>query len=135
VRFEDLIVDPSRVIGELCSFLGIRFVSSMLDIPQLGSSTVHDRPKTRGIDASRMGAWRLGGLSAVELAICQRTAAGEMEQWGYRTEKLCAAPWKIWLRMAVLPIQMMFALLLNLHRTANLWQSLRRRLHPRRDAR
>jgi len=134
VRFEDLIVDPSRIVGELCSFLDIGFSSSMLDVPQLGSSTGQDRPEARGIDATRTGVWRLGGLSDVEVAICQRAAAGEMEKWGYRPEKMYAAPWKVWLRMAVLPIQMMLALLLNWHRTTNLWQSLGRRIHPRRDA-
>jgi hypothetical protein len=134
VRFEDLIVDPSGVIGELCSFVGIQFASSMLDIPQLGSSTGQDRPETRGIDATRTGGWRLGGLSTVELAICQRAAAGEMRKWAYRAEPLHVAPWKIWLRMAVLPIQMTLALILNVRRTTNVWQSLRRRMHPRRDA-
>ena len=43
----------------------------MLAIPQIGSSIESDNPGKIGIDASRSGNWRKGGLTQTEVFLCQ----------------------------------------------------------------
>jgi hypothetical protein len=128
IRYEDLLKQPEETIRSLCSLAGLAFSEKMLDVPQVGSSTGMDKPELRGIDGSRTGGWRKGGLTGTELAICQRVCGEEMARLGYECEKIAAATWRMWGSMALFAFKAMLALLLNLRRTRNLRETLRRRL-------
>lgn len=127
IRFEDLLLQPEATVVRLCEFAGIDFEPGMLGVPQVGSSTGHDRPERRGIDGDRSGRWRRGRLTAVELDICQQVAGAEMRGLGYATESVPASMWKYWGSMGLFVVKGLMALLLNLGRTKNLRETLKRR--------
>ncbi len=131
MRFEDLLQQPEVSIRSLCSFVGIAFEPDMLKVPQIGSSTGADKPEQKGIDGNRTGGWRKGGLTNVELAICQHVATQEMSSLGYVAEEVVVAAWHRWWSMFVFTFKMSLALLLNLRRTKNLRETIRRRLGKR----
>jgi hypothetical protein len=128
LRFEDLVAHPEESIRPLCAFAGISYEPAMLDVPQVGSSTGRDRPDRRGIDAGRSGTWQRGGLSDLELEICERVTRGERERFGYTGEgrRVSAFLWAA--SMSVFAVKAALALMLNLGRTRNLRETLKRRL-------
>jgi hypothetical protein len=128
IRFEDLLQQPETSAQSLCSFIGITFEPDMLKVPQVGSSTGMDKPEQKGIDGSRSGGWRKGGLTDVELAICQHVAAKELSSLGYVAEPMVINEWRRWMSMSDFAFKILLALLLNLRRTKNLRETLRRRL-------
>lgn len=128
IRFEDLLQQPVSTITRLTEFTGIDFESGMMDVPQVGSSTGHDCPNRRGINSGRFGGWRRGGLTPTELNICQRVAAEEMLHCGYAMEAVSASVWRHWGSMCFFAGKIFLALLLNLGRTKNLRETLKRRL-------
>jgi hypothetical protein len=128
IRFEDLLQQPEASVQSLCSFVGITFEPDMLKVPQVGSSAGMDKPEQKGIDRSRSGSWRNGGLTDVELAICQHVAAKELSSLGYVEEPVVIAAWRRWMSMSGFAFKVLLALLLNLRRTKNLRETLRRRL-------
>jgi len=128
LRFEDLVKQPEETVRSLCAFTGISYETEMLSVPQVGSSTGMDRPERKGIDGSRSGGWRKGGLTDMELAICQRVCGVEMTRLGYESEAVELAVWRRWMSMSVFALKAMLALMLNLRRTKNLRETLRRRL-------
>jgi len=128
VRFEDLVADPE---GELCRVsdrIGLDYDPSMLDVPRVGSSHKQDRPDEKGIDPAASGRWKQGGLTQTEIATCQRIAGKFMEQHGYDLEPVKAPGWALaWCRVTWV-FKAALALLLNLRRSRNLFEALRRRL-------
>lgn len=128
IRYEDLLRQPEVTVRALCSVAGLEYSETMLAIPQVGSSTGIDRPDQRGIDATRTGGWRKGGLTVTELAICNRTCGEEMKRMGYEYE-IGADPFlRRWFSMMLFAFKAALALALNLRRTRNLRETLRRRL-------
>jgi hypothetical protein len=128
IRFEDLLKQPEEIIRSSCAFAGLPYEARMLNVPQIGSSTGVDRPELKGIDGRRSGGWRKGGLTGVELAICQRVCGAEMAKLGYSIEAAETAVWRRWMSMSLFAFKALLALLLNLRRTKNLIETLRRRL-------
>lgn len=128
IRFEDLVTHPDKTVRKLCEFVGVPFEGAMLDVPQIGSSTGKDRPDAKGIDAGRSGSWRKGGLTDVELVICERVATEEMLELGYQIDARTVSFLKRMLSMSIFFVKISLALLLNLRRTRNLLETLRRRL-------
>ena len=128
VRFEALLQAPEKEVKELCRFVGIEFEANMLEVPQIGSSMGMDQPQKKGIDKSRIKGWRNGGLTKVELAICQNIASKDMIQLGYDAESIQIPAWKKWSSMFIFGLKISIALLLNIKRSKNLFQSIRRRL-------
>lgn len=128
IYFEDLLKKPEEVVREICKFTEIEFEPSMLSVPQVGSSTGMDKPDQIGIDGSRIGGWRKGGLSELELGICQRVAATEMNRLGYNMEPVVISIWLRWFSMLTFSFKISVALLLNIKRSKNIIQSIRRRL-------
>lgn len=127
IRFEDLVAEPVKIVQLLCKFIGVNFDPQMLSIPKIGSSILKDRPDETGIDISRAGSWRKGGLSSVELYICQKVAAREMERYKYIPVEVKVNFLERYISIALWGVKIFFALLLNLKRTKNLKETLRRR--------
>lgn len=128
IRYEDPLRQPEETVRALCSVAGLEYSETMLAVPQVGSSTGVDRPDQRGIDATRIGGWRKGGLTETELAICNRTCGNEMKRMGYEYEIGVGHFWRRWLSMMLFAFKALLALALNLRRTRNLRETLRRRL-------
>lgn len=128
VRFEDLLANPQRVVRDLCEFADLPFEEGMLAVPQVGSSTGMDRPDRLGIEGGRAGAWRKGGLSTTEIDICQRVAGAAMREHGYSCEAVRASALRRHVAMLQFGLKGLAALMLNLKRTRNLRETLKRRL-------
>ncbi len=127
IHFEDLLQEPDKQITELCEFVGIKFEQGMLSVPQIGSSIGFDNPAKKGIDGSRSREWKKGGLTSVELAICQEVAAAEMMRLGFDVELTAISVWRRLGSMLLFGFKISIALLLNLRRSKNMVQSIRRR--------
>lgn len=128
IRFEDLVTEPVKTVQSICRFLGINFDPQMLSIPKIGSSVLRDRPEEKGIDRSRAGSWKKGGLTSTELYICQKITSPYYEKYGYIPVKCKVNFLLICISMVVWVVKTFFALLLNLKRTKNLKETFRRRL-------
>lgn len=128
IRYEDLLDKPEETVRAICSYIGVEYHPGMLEVPQVGSSSGMDRPDRCGIDASRMGAWRKGGLTKTELSICERVCKEELQRLGYECNNPQAAFWRIWLSMGGFVFKAILALALNLKRTKNLRETFRRRM-------
>jgi hypothetical protein len=127
VRFEDLLSDPRRVVSSIVSHIGVDFDDRMLDIPVVGSSVGHDDPHRMGIDAGRTGGWR-AGLSATEIAICERCAGSEAIALGYLPSGVRPSRFALVAAYLRWPAQVLVALAFNLHRMKNIANAIRRRL-------
>jgi len=128
IRFEDLLSSPEETVRDICTFANMDFESSMLDVPQVGSSAGTDKPEEIGIDKNRARAWLKGGLSNAEIDICQRVAKAEMHEYGYVVEDIKGS----WLSLlgsgCSLFVKGFLALLMNFKRTKNLKEMLLRRI-------
>lgn len=127
VRFEELIGSPAETIRDVCAFCGLAFSDDLLNVPRIGSSTKADSDE-RGIDPTRAQGWRAGGLSRVELALCERITRAELEALGYESSGNRLPLLGGALSLGLLVPKLGLALLVNLRRTRNLASSLRRRL-------
>jgi len=127
VHFEKLLTNPEREIRKICDFLGIDFDVNMLLVPRVGSSTEADNSGAIGIDGSKQGKWKNGGLTQEELSICQYIAGCEMQQHGYElTDTRMSSMLWTW-NWSTFVCKMSLALLFNLNRTKNLRASIQRR--------
>lgn len=128
LRFEDLLADPKGEVGRLCEFADISFDKSMLDVPQVGSSSGLDRPERRGINQDRASSWQKGGLSPTEIFLCQRITGALMKRHGYVPVEITPNLLRLLWSIGTLPAKLVLALLLNLRRMRNIKDTIRRRL-------
>jgi hypothetical protein len=128
VRYEALVANPEKEVARVCALLGVEFQKEMLAVPKVGSSVRPDTPGGAGIDSSRVGSWQAGGLSMAEISTCQQITAKWLAKFGYVVvDTGWAGGMKIFY-LLTFPIKLGLALLLNLNRTRNLMQTIRRRL-------
>ncbi|MCO6184848.1 sulfotransferase [Rhizobium sp. L1K21] len=128
IRFEDITADPQGVVQRLCTHTGVAFEPEMLNVARVGSSDRKDETGASGVDASRVGTWAAGGLSAAEIAICEKEAGALLEAHGYEKSGLKSNPFGILLWWGLLPLKMALALALNLRRVKNLLSWARKRI-------
>ncbi|MBR3371617.1 MAG: sulfotransferase [Rhodobacteraceae bacterium] len=128
VRFEDLLAQPQDALREICTHIGIEYDANMLNVPQVGSSARQDQSAQSGIDKNRSEAWRNGGLSATEIAICERTNSKLMNDLGYAPSGSNASVLAITLQKLLMPVKLIGALALNLGRVRNIFGWLRKRI-------
>jgi len=128
VRFEDILANPEREVESICSFIGITYRPEMLDIPMRGSSLVADREGERGIDKSRRGQWRDGGLNAAEQFLCQRINRSLMTKFLYPPEKSPPSLLLLVGYMCTLPVKLMMTFMMHVWTFKNLVDAVRRRL-------
>jgi hypothetical protein len=88
IRYEDLVADPARLLGEICDFLDEPFVPEMLGMA--GMPTYRDRLARDAvggalITTSYIGTYR-GRIPARELAFLESRAGGLMREFGYQPD-------------------------------------------------
>lgn len=127
VRFEDLLSDPEAVVASVAAHTGIPYTQDMLAVPQIGSSHGQDTPDQLGVNPAMISSWKSGGLSLSALGLCEWVAGDQMRHRGYELQGSGSFPWRTISSMVMLIFKMAIALPLNLSRTKNLRETLRRR--------
>lgn len=128
ITYEDLLQNPVRVLNHLCAAIGLPFEEQMLQVSQIGSSQKTDAPERRGLDKSRIGAWKDGGISKAELQLCEEVTGQQMLASGYTPANLKANSLHVFWLKASFPLKLALAGLVNLNRVSNLSQVIARRL-------
>lgn len=128
LRFEDLIKDPDVYVHRICEFLGLSFDESMLNVPQVGSSSGFDNPGKKGINSDRTGNWRKGGLNLTEIYLCQKITRFLMDRHSYTSVDVKLNYIKLIYYMFSLPIKLLMAFMLNIKRMKNIKETIKKRL-------
>ena len=128
IKFEDLVLNPKSTISELCSFLEIDFDESMLRVPNIGSSTNLDKNSTSGIDKSKIGSWKRGGLNLSEIYICQKMCRENMSFYKYENRVFNWIPLFTIISVFTFPIKISVSFILNLHRIKNFKELIQKRI-------
>jgi hypothetical protein len=128
LRFEDLIDSPEERLHELCAFIGLDFQSEMLRVPQVGSSHRPDRPEQAGIDSIVSGRWKHGGLNKTEIFICQKITKEGMKRHEYAPKPVRPHLLALFAQGLMWLIKSGLAFLLNMNRTRNIAETIRRRM-------
>jgi len=127
VRFEDLLVEPIRIVKELCQFLEIDFNQEMLKVPVIGSSTQKDVKNQLLIDSSKKEKWKKGGLNSAEIYLSQLVTNSMMKKFKYDVEKFSFPPILILFYLISFPIKLILAFLLNIKRMGNIVEVIKKR--------
>ncbi|HHT9109542.1 MAG TPA: sulfotransferase family protein [Candidatus Brocadiaceae bacterium] len=128
LRFEDLLKDPENYVRKICDFLEIPFYHTMLEIPQIGSSSGFDQPEKKGINSERINIWKKGGLNSTEVYICQKITCSLMNHYGYPIINANPNYFSIAFYIFILPIKLLIAFVLNIKRMKNIKETIRKRL-------
>lgn len=131
VRFEDLVSFPEENVEKICKFVGIPFQCDMLDVPHVGSSTGKDKHEKLGVDSARSGGWMNGGLSDLEIEVCESVVKEEMIKYGYIPEKHGVNFTSLIVCFFSLFIKTPLTLLLNIKRSRNICNSIKKRFFIR----
>jgi len=128
VKYEDLLTDPEAEVRRICDFLEVDFHREMLDIPQ-GGSSLKAFTTNKGIDSSRVEAWRKeGGLSQTEIYLCQKITGPLMKRYGYEPVAARVNPLTLLWYSFLLPVKLSVSFIINLNRMKSIPEALRRRL-------
>ena len=127
VRFEDLLVEPIRIVKELCQFLEIDFNQEMLKVPVIGSSTQLDVKNQFLIDSSKKEKWKNGGLNSAEIYLSQLVTNSMMQKFKYDVEKFRFPPILTLFYLISFPIKLIFAFILNVKRMGNIVEVIKKR--------
>jgi hypothetical protein len=84
LRYEELVTEPERSVRALAEWLGVDYVSSMLDVPDRYGSY---GDVNGGISQAPLERWR-SKLSPTEISVIQTCCRGTMEQAGYQRERV-----------------------------------------------
>lgn len=128
LNFEELLQEPETKVREVCDFVGISFEPNVLAVPQIGSSTASDNPRKTGIDASKAGNWRKGGLSSTEIFLCQKITQEYRQKYNYKSVTVKPNYFAIAASLISLPLQLTLAVILNLKRMRGIADTIKRRL-------
>lgn len=128
INFEQLLSNSETTVKEICQFLELSFENTMLDVPQVGSSSEQDQPERKGINKERSESWKKGGLNNTELYICQNITKDCMEKHGYKPEPITTNPLSLGSSYATFPLKISLALLLSLKRMRRITATIKRRL-------
>lgn len=126
VMFEDLVTNPEKIMQEVCDFIQIDFNPEMLQVTQTSS---HKKliTKPKGIDSSAVGRWKKGELSHAEIFLCQQITQDNMKFYNYSNSSVQPTTFSLYTSYCSLPIKLLLALMLNLNRTQNIIDALKRR--------
>jgi len=127
VRFEKLLVEPIRIVKELCQFLEIDFNQEMLKVPVIGSSTQQDVKNQLLIDSSKKEKWKNGGLNSAEIYLSQLVSNSMMRKFKYDVEKFRFPPILTLFYLISFPIKLFFAFILNIKRMGNIVEVIKKR--------
>lgn len=127
MKFEDILTDSETEVMRVCDFLGVDFYKEMLDIPQ-GGSSLKKFTANKGIDGSRVEAWRKGGLNPTEIYLCQKITGTLMKQYGYEPESVKVNPLTLLWYLFSLPLKLLMSFIINLKRMKSIPEAIKRRL-------
>ena len=127
VRFEDLLVEPIRIVKELCQFLEIEFNQEMLKVPVIGSSTQQDVKNQFLIDSSKKEKWKNGGLNSAEIYLSQLVSNSMMRKFKYDLEKFRFPPILTLFYLISFPVKLILAFILNIKRMGNIVEVIKKR--------
>ena len=127
VRFEDLLVEPIRIVKELCQFLEIDFNQEILKVPVIGSSNQKDVKNQLLIDSSKMEKWKNGGLNSAEIYLSQLVTNSMMRKFKYDLEKFRFPPILTLFYLISFPIKLILAFILNIKRMGNIVEVIKKR--------
>ena len=128
IKFEDLLLNSKSTIVDLCGFLELDFDDSMLMVPNIGSSTKLDKESSTGIDKSKIGNWKRGGLSLAEIYICQKMCRENMSFYKYENRVFNWMPLFAIISVFTFPIKISISFILNLHRIKNFKELIQKRI-------
>ena len=128
IYFENFIKYPEKNLKDICQFLEIEFDSNMLNVPKIGSSTGVDEINKLGIDKTKLGKWKLGGLSSSELYICQKMCSENMNDLGYEYEIFKSPPILVFFSLITFPLKLLISFTLNLNRIKNFKDLINKRI-------
>ncbi len=90
VRYEDLIVEPEKMLRNLCEFVGVEFNADMLNYEGRMESYFHDpafsklhQSLKKPFNISKISEWQKK-LSRRDIIICETMAAGYGEKYNYQ---------------------------------------------------
>ncbi len=127
VKFESLLDSPEKVVKNVCDFIGIKYHSSMLDVPYAFSSIYKDKMGKKGFDKKRSGNWKRF-LSDTEVFIVEKVNKDLMEKFGYSLSTTNPKILGLVYYFVVFLPKMVFAVLFNLTRNKSLFSSIISRL-------
>ncbi|MGI0134234.1 MAG: sulfotransferase family protein, partial [Candidatus Micrarchaeaceae archaeon] len=127
VRYEDLVASAGEQLGGICDFVGIAYHPDMSNVPQNGSSSRVDQSDRLGFDASRIGAWKRGGLSSGEIYLCERITNDMLCREGYEVTNP-GLSLSVGYYYLTLPFRLGFAFITNWGRVKNVRQAILRRI-------
>ncbi len=127
IKFETMLEQPKKVLQNVTTFVNINYSDNMLDIPQAGSSGLHDS-NTTGINKTRLNPWKnIRRINKTEIYLCEKICSNQMKNMGYELSNY--KPSIIWLiyLLIIFPIKMFFSMLINLGRYKNIKTAIRQR--------
>jgi len=128
LKFEDLLSNPEAEIQQVCDFIGISYLDTLLKIPVVGSSFLKEKPVETGIDKSRTANWQNGGLNSAELYINQKVTSKIMKTYGYKPAKVFPNPVLLVFYAVTLPVRIFLTFLIHKKHFKNMKESIKRRL-------
>ena len=87
VRFEDLVLNPSKTMRRLADWIGIEFYPSLLSPTRFGevfSGNSHDGDSLHGISTNNVGRWS-ERIAEAEIGVIEFWLRDVMNDWGYQT--------------------------------------------------
>ena len=126
LSFEKLVSNAEEEIKALCLFLGISFHPEMLKVEQKGSSVEFDNTQEAKIDQTKTGNWKKG-LNATEIYLCDSITKKWRHVFQYEDVPVKPNIFLLAFYYLVFPFQVFVALLVNISRTRNILQSIKKR--------
>lgn len=127
IHFEDLLEHPNETIQKICQHIDVDFNQNMLNITQESSSIEQDS-KEIGFKKERASNWKKGGLNTTEKWICQFMCKSNLVIHHYELEHINPNPILLAWYIISFPIKITLALLFNLNRMKNIFETLKRRM-------
>ena len=128
VYFEELLKHPETTVRKLCEFIGINYADTLLQVPQVGSSSGADKPTQLGINSTRANSWEHGELGSAEIYLCEMLNAPLMKKHNYPLVSRRPNPVRLAIDVLSFPVKLTMAFLCNLDRMKNIRETLKRRL-------
>jgi hypothetical protein len=128
VRFEDLLNQPEQTLQTICKHIEVDFDANMLQITQESSSIEKDS-KEIGFKKERASNWKKGGLNVTERWICQKMCRNNLNRNGYEIESIQPNIPILVYYFISFPVKIGMALMLNLNRMKNIFETLKRRMN------
>lgn len=127
IIFEDLVTNPENVMPKICDFVGIDFDKKMLEVTQ-NSSHKKRTKESKGIDSNAVGRWKKGDLTNTEVFLCEQITSNNMKEYDYSISDLKPMTLNLYFSYFSFPIKLFLALILNLNRTQNVFDTIKKRL-------